>query len=877
MGDEHAGYYGEAVYGDLKKVHDLRYAGFSELLRCTFDQALPYIAEDSVDLLHIDGLHTYEAVRHDFESWRPKLTDRAVVVFHDTNVRENGFGVWRLWQELRHQYQGFEFYHGHGLGVLLLGTCCGPEMRDLAALAPDVAGAVRERFSFLGERWLGEMRHAVDHRNFLASLQAKEHERNVATDRVLQLQRRNDQLENDVVQQRAWLDTHRAESVAQIAQLRGEAEAEKDRLLLEERRLRAVAAQRSAEFRAEAASLRVQAAELPGLREQIRDISNAYAMALEQLGLVRAEADQARHDVVALRSQLVHVSTQYNSVLGSTAWRMTWPMRRFASAMPQPVRANARRTMRLTWWVLSGQLGLQLRRRKRIVNDVRKVAASRLFDPAWYIATNPDVSASGMDPALHYVLTGADEGRDPGPGFSVRAYLERYPEAATDSRPALLHFIETGEPRGWAPVAATAAEATTTTALPPPPTVANHPGPASPSEERSAVALEPPVPTSSQLLHKRWPFLEALRTYAAPHDKPRVTIITDSVSSGSLYGGVGTALILGTLLARRLGAGLRLVTRSEPATADNIGAVLAIHGIPWTDNIELLYAPTGDTGREIPVGPREIMLTTSWWTTWATRRSVSSDRIVYLLQEDERGFYPLGDDHLRCSEILTDPNLTFVINSNLLLGHLQSEGIALRGLAFDPAFPLSVYHAEGRKADGKHNFFFYARPNNVRNLFWRGLEAVGAAIEEGILPVDEWAFHFAGKDIPKLRLPGGVQPTILENLPWADYAGLVRRMDLGLSLMDTPHPSYPPLDLAASGAVVVTNRFGRKTALDTFSKNIVCAEGTVSGLVEGLRQAKQLALNAPLRSANYTASGLQRDWPVAMQVVLDSLAHRFGG
>ncbi|WMJ67728.1 class I SAM-dependent methyltransferase [Stenotrophomonas sp. 24(2023)] len=134
-GDEHAGYYGDEIYNTLRDYQQRNYAGISEMLRMRFNEALPYFADGSVDLLHIDGLHTYDAVREDFESWLPKLSDRAVVIFHDTCVRERGFGVWQYWSEISRQYPAFEFTHTHGLGVLLVGRQHVPALADLAARA----------------------------------------------------------------------------------------------------------------------------------------------------------------------------------------------------------------------------------------------------------------------------------------------------------------------------------------------------------------------------------------------------------------------------------------------------------------------------------------------------------------------------------------------------------------------------------------------------------------------------------------------------------------------------------------------------------------------------------------------------------------------
>ena len=82
---------------------------------------LTYFGDKTIDLLHIDGIHSYDVVKHDFETWLPKCAPGALILLHDTNARESDFGVWKLWEELEEHYPlNIEFPHCHGLGVLQL-------------------------------------------------------------------------------------------------------------------------------------------------------------------------------------------------------------------------------------------------------------------------------------------------------------------------------------------------------------------------------------------------------------------------------------------------------------------------------------------------------------------------------------------------------------------------------------------------------------------------------------------------------------------------------------------------------------------------------------------------------------------------------------
>lgn len=142
--------YAGNVYEDLKAHHDPRYAGFSTMVRSTFEAAVGSFAEGSIDLLHIDGYHTYDAVRGDFETWQAKLSDRAVVLFHDINERGSDFGAWRFWDEVSQRYPSFHFLHGHGLGVLAVGPVQPEAMRWLTSLDAEGVAQVRTFFAARG-------------------------------------------------------------------------------------------------------------------------------------------------------------------------------------------------------------------------------------------------------------------------------------------------------------------------------------------------------------------------------------------------------------------------------------------------------------------------------------------------------------------------------------------------------------------------------------------------------------------------------------------------------------------------------------------------------------------------------------------------------
>jgi len=153
-GDLNTGKYGEQVYVNVQNQLEENFKGANaHLLRMRFDEAAVKFAPGSVDLIFIDGCHTYEAVKEDFLTWKDKMSGRGVMMFHDTRVEGEGFGVKQFWNEVRAGKPHIEFHHDHGLGILFFGPEVLGILHDLAREPEPVLAEVRNAYAAIGEKY----------------------------------------------------------------------------------------------------------------------------------------------------------------------------------------------------------------------------------------------------------------------------------------------------------------------------------------------------------------------------------------------------------------------------------------------------------------------------------------------------------------------------------------------------------------------------------------------------------------------------------------------------------------------------------------------------------------------------------------------------
>jgi GT2 family glycosyltransferase len=445
QGDEHAGIYDDKVYEEVSRHNQSQYSSFSELIRSTFDSTVDRFEDGTIDLLHIDGLHTYEAVKHDFETWRTKVSKNGLILFHDICVRERGFGVWKLWSELIVEYPNhFEFDHAYGLGVLNLEK---DHEHHVILDLNEIKKKHGDIFSAFGK-----------HQCNIQELQSRNHEIGALSETVAS---RDGQIaliqgviaeKESVIAEKegviAGLNEEVASREGQIQDLVAKVSekegviAAKDQIiidsenqLLEKKEAFAGLSSKTDKLRE---SLSLKAQQIEGLQRDISEKDNEIGALSEAVGnRDRQISGLQRHiaekeNVISQRDHdLQHIRSYLDLVKSSLSWRLTAPLRRVQEKVKSVVQTLKR--YRLAAWIIWTH---------------RKTG---VFDPEWYLQSNPDVREKRINPWWHFAMYGLYEGRAPHEGFDVAYYADNNQDIASAFTNPLLHYALWGysENRPW--------------------------------------------------------------------------------------------------------------------------------------------------------------------------------------------------------------------------------------------------------------------------------------------------------------------------------------------------------------------------------------------------------------------------------------------
>jgi len=306
-----------------------------------------------------------------------------------------------------------------------------------------------------------------------------------------------------------------------------------------------------------------------------------------------------------------------------------------------------------------------------------------------------------------------------------------------------------------------------------------------------------------------------------PAPEGRLTLVMPSLASKTIFGGVSTGVDILFACAQALKMPVRVVIDDfgDPTDFSYVKGVAQRVAFAHGD-IEFV-ARSAQT-QPISVRANDIFIAFNWWVALNLRgmlaqqmilRSAQKPRpLLYIVQDYEPGFYPWSSTHMVARAAFDSEGRTFgIFNSHELHDYFHAQGHAYeREFVIPLRMSKSLKNARsGAEAPKDKTILVYGRPGVARNCF----PAVVAGLKAFVHRYPEygdWRLESAGGDHDAIDLGSGKLLSPLGKLSLENYAHKLASAGVGLSLMASPHPSYPPLEMAHFGVRTVTNGYACK-------------------------------------------------------------------
>ena len=309
--------------------------------------------------------------------------------------------------------------------------------------------------------------------------------------------------------------------------------------------------------------------------------------------------------------------------------------------------------------------------------------------------------------------------------------------------------------------------------------------------------------------------------FTADRQSVRINLVLLNLRSSDVYGGMATAIrFFHAIRPNFPRARLVILNESdrdfEPAAW--LGWTLDSENKDGAQTIAFIAEPKSP----LNVGSNDYFIATHWITAnyvialiklQAMAFKKKLYRFVYLIQDFEPGFYPWSTNYLLADGTYRETENTIaVFNTKLLADYFVASQYKFSGTHyFEPKLNSSLAaHATALPHHPKKRLLIlYGRPAQNRNAF----ELVAETMKfwaENYSGAEKWSVISLGVQHRDIRLSETAVMISKGKVSLETYATYLLDASVGLSLMVSPHPSYPPLEMAEFGVRVVTNNFAEK-------------------------------------------------------------------
>lgn len=323
--------------------------------------------------------------------------------------------------------------------------------------------------------------------------------------------------------------------------------------------------------------------------------------------------------------------------------------------------------------------------------------------------------------------------------------------------------------------------------------------------------------------------LPSVIPYRNENNNPRLNLVLPVFEKDFVYGGISTTLKIMLRLAEKTNMETRIIilngSYSKKATYKIEGFNIA------GDDASLFFL--NDNSRKIGIRKNDIFIGTMWTTIYPIRAmfnyqkknwKIGKRKFIYLIQDYEPGFYQWSSEYALCENTYIDKtsDIIAVFNAESLYQYFKINNYSFSDeLWFDPVIndvlreklETSVCRKKREKV-----ILLYGRPRVERNAFDLLRFSLKKWSKE-YLDSKNWRIVSLGADFDSIKLENNT----IEcggKLSLEEYADIMLNSYAAISLMISPHPSYPPLEFSTFGVRTITNEFANKN-LSAFNDNII--------------------------------------------------------